>query len=39
MSGIKNKRKKNDDDKLSEYPQNAEIIIRQESNATLKKRI
>ena len=39
MSGIKNRRRKNDDDELSEHSQNAEIVIRQESNAILEKTI
>ena len=39
MSNIKDKRKKNDDSKLSEYFQNAEIIIRQQSNIILEKTI
>ena len=39
MSSIKGRRRKNDDNELSEHSQNAEIIIRQESNATLKKTI
>ena len=37
ISSIKNKRKKNDDDKLSEHFQNVEIVIRQESNVTFEK--
>ena len=37
MSGIKNRKRKNDDDELSEHSQNAEIVIRQESNAILEK--
>ena len=37
MSGIKDRRKKNDGDELLKHPQNAEIVIRQESNATLEK--
>ena len=39
MSSIKSKTRKNDNDELSEYFQNAEIIICQESNATLEKTI
>ena len=39
MSGIKNRRKENDDDELSEHFQNAETVIRQKSNATLEKAI
>ena len=39
MSNIKSRRRKNDDDELSEHSQNAEIVVRQESNATLKKAI
>ena len=39
MSSIKDKRKKNDDDELSEHFQNAKIVIRQESNAILEKTI
>ena len=37
MSGIKDRRRKNDDDELSEHPQNAEIVIRQESNVIFEK--
>ena len=37
MSGIKDRRRENDGGKLSEHPQNAETVIRQESNATLEK--
>ena len=37
MSDIKDRRKENDDDELSEYSQNAEIVIRQESDAILEK--
>ena len=37
MSSIKNKRRKNDDDEMSKYSQNAEIVIRQESNVTFEK--
>ena len=33
MSSIKGKRKKNDDDELSEHFQNVKIVIRQESDA------
>ena len=39
MSNIKGKRKKNDDDKLSEHSQNAKIVVRQESNIILEKTI
>ena len=39
MSGIKNRRRKNDDDELSEHSQNAETVIRQKSYATLEKTI
>ena len=39
MSRIKDRRRENDDDELSEYFQNAEIIIRQESDAILEKTI
>ena len=37
MSGIKGRRKENDDDELSEHPQDAEIVVRQESDAILEK--
>ena len=37
MSSIKDRRKRNDDDELSEHSQNAEIVIRQESNAIFEK--
>ena len=37
MSSIKDRKRKNDDDELSEHLQNAEIVIRQESNAILEK--
>ena len=37
MSSIKDKRRKNNDDKLSKYSENAKIIIRQEPNAILEK--
>ena len=37
ISGIKGRRRRNDGDELSEHSQNAEIVIRQESNATLEK--
>ena len=37
MSGIKDRRKKNDGDKLSEHFQNAKIVICQESDITLEK--
>ena len=39
MSGIKDRRRENDNDELSEHSQNAEIVVRQESNATLEKAI
>ena len=39
MLGIKIKRKKKNDNELSGYSQNAEIVIRQESDVTLKKTI
>ena len=37
MSDIKDRRKKNNDDELSEHFQNAKIVIRQESNVILEK--
>ena len=37
MSSIKDKRRKNDENELSEHFQNAEIVIHQESNATFEK--
>ena len=37
MSSIKDKRRENDDDELSEHLQNAEIVIHQESNAVFEK--
>ena len=37
ISGIKDRRKENDNDELSEHLQNAEIVIRQESDVTLEK--
>ena len=37
MLSIKDRKKENDDDELSEYSQNAEIVIRQKSDATFKK--
>ena len=37
MSGIKGRRKRNDGDELSEHLQNAETVVRQESDATLEK--
>ena len=37
MSSIKDRRKKNDSGELSEHFQDAEIVIRQESNAILEK--
>ena len=39
MSSIKGRRRKNDDGELSEHSQNAEIIIRQESDAIFEKTI
>ena len=39
MSNIKNRRRRNDDNKLSKHFQNAEIVIRQESDVTLEKTI
>ena len=37
MSNIKDKRKENDNDKLSEHFQNAKFVIRQKSNVIIKK--
>ena len=37
MSDIKDRRKKNNDDELSEHFSNAKIIIRQESNVIFEK--
>ena len=37
MSNIKDRRKRNNDDELSEHSQKAKIVIRQESDATLEK--
>ena len=37
MSNIKNKKRRNNDNKLSKHPQNAEIVIRQESHTILEK--
>ena len=39
MSNIKGRKRRNDDDKLSEHSQNAEIVVRQESDAILEKTI
>ena len=39
MSDIKDRRRKNDDGELSEHPQNAETVIRQELDATFEKAI
>ena len=39
MSGIKGRRRENDGGELSEHSQNAETVIRQESDATLEKAI
>ena len=37
MSDIKDKRRKNDDNELSEHSQNTKIVICQESDANLEK--
>ena len=37
ISSIKDRKKKNDDDELSEHSQNAEILIRQELNVIFRK--
>ena len=37
MSSIKDRKRKNDDDELSKHSQNAEIVIRQESDTTFEK--
>ena len=37
MSGTKDRRRGNDDDELSEHSQDAETVVRQESDATLEK--
>ena len=37
MSGIKGRKKRNDDDELSQHSQNAETVIRQESDVILEK--
>ena len=39
MSGIKDRRRENNDDELSEHFQNAEIVVRQESDAIFEKTI
>ena len=39
MSSIKNRKRKNDDDELSEHFQNAEFIVRQKSNIIIEKTI
>ena len=39
MSNIKDRKRKNDDGELSEHFQNAEIVVRQESDATFEKTI
>ena len=39
ISSIKNRRKKNNDNKLSEHFQNAEIVICQESDVIFEKAI
>ena len=39
MSSIKDRRRKNDDGELSEHSQNAEIVVRQESDVILEKTI
>ena len=37
MSGIKDKKRKNDDDEQSEHFQNAEFVTRQKSNVIIEK--
>ena len=37
MSNIKDRKRKNDNDELSEHSQNGEIVIRQESDIILEK--
>ena len=37
MSSIKGRKRKNDDDELSKHSQDAEIVIRQKSNAIFEK--
>ena len=39
MSDIKDRRRENNDDELSKHSQNAKIVVRQESDATLEKTI
>ena len=39
MSNIKNKRRKNDDEKSSEHFQNAKFVVRQKSNVIIEKTI
>ena len=39
MLSIKNRKRKNDNDELSEHLQNEEIVIRQQSNVILEKTI
>ena len=39
MSGIKDKKRKNDDDEQSEHFQNAEFVTRQKSNVIIEKTI
>ena len=39
MSGIKGRRRRNDGDELSEHSQDAEIVVRQESNVIFEKAI
>ena len=39
MSSIKDRKRRNDGDELSEHLQNAEIVVRQESNVILEKAI
>ena len=39
MSSIKDRRRRNDDDELSKYLQDAEIVIRQESDVIFEKTI
>ena len=39
ISSIKERRKENDDDELSEHPQDAKTVIRQKSDITFEKTI
>ena len=39
ISNIKGRKRRNDNDELSEHSQNTEIVVRQESDATFKKTI